>query len=140
MVFCALHFRPSASFSQNRGCAERPRMTYRSARDGASRCPGPNPGERTYYNISYYLVKCLRMGGNSIVPRGRARSSECAPDQKMIERDRATAAHQEIESRRGPQQREFDAHLVPEEAAHSPAFEVRHDEENDDRAGSEARE
>jgi hypothetical protein len=64
--------------------------------------------------------------------------SEFSPDQKMIDGDHAAAVHQEIEGGHGPHQREFEAHLIPEKSAHSPAFVVRHDEKNDDRAGSEA--
>jgi hypothetical protein len=34
----------------------------------------------------------------------------------------------------------FEAHLVPKKSTNSPAFIVGHDEENDDRAGSDASE
>src|SRR5689334_22375716 len=71
--------------------------------------------------------------------RGRP-NLEFPPSHKMIDGDRPTAVHQEIESGQGPQQREFEAHLVPKKSAHSPAFVVRHDEKNDDGAGGEASE
>src|SRR5258705_12746386 len=72
------------------------------------------------------------VGSCFAVPR-----SEFSPDQQMVDRDRAAALHQEIEGGHGPHQREFEAHLVPEKSAHSPALVVRHDEETDDREGSE---
>jgi hypothetical protein len=56
---------------------------------------------------------------------GEVWSSEFSPNQKMIDGDRAAAVHQEIERGHGPHQREFEAHLVPEKSAHSPAFVVR---------------
>src|SRR4051794_21108816 len=64
--------------------------------------------------------------------------SEFAPDQKMIDGDRAAAVHQKIEGGHAPHQREFKTHRGPEKSAHSPAFVVCHHEKNDDRAGGEA--
>lgn len=57
---------------------------------------------------------------------------------RMIDRDRATAVQREIESGRSPQQREFEAHFVPKESAHSPAFVICHNEKHDNRASGEA--
>src|SRR5262245_12125632 len=64
--------------------------------------------------------------------------SEFSPNEEMIERDRAAAVHQEVERGHRPHQRVFEAGLVPEISAHAPAFVIRHDQENDDRAGSES--
>src|SRR5262245_50900203 len=58
----------------------------------------------------------------------------------MIERDRATAVHQEIQRGHGPHQRVFQAGLVPEISADPPALVIGHDEKDHDRARDEASE
>src|SRR5262249_12776024 len=65
--------------------------------------------------------------------------SEFSPDEKMIDRDRAAAVHQEIQRGHGPHQRVFEARFVPEISADPPALVIGYDEKDHDRAGGEAR-
>src|SRR5215471_763725 len=59
--------------------------------------------------------------------------SELPPDQKVIEGIKAAAVNEEIEGRRRPHQRVFEAERIPEIAAHPPTFDVRHRQKDEDR-------
>src|SRR5262249_8338330 len=66
--------------------------------------------------------------------------SELASDEKMIDRNRTTAVHQEIQHCHGPHQRVFEAGLVPEISADPPTLVIGYDEKDHDRAGDGPRE
>src|SRR6516165_11095464 len=64
---------------------------------------------------------------------------QLAPDEQMIERERAAPAHQEIERGYSPHQRVLETGSVPEIAADPPALVIRHDEKDDDGKRNRAR-
>src|SRR2546423_2314217 len=51
---------------------------------------------------------------------------------EVVKRDRAATMHHEVQRRDGPHQRVFETELIPEILADTPAFEIRHDQENED--------
>src|SRR5262245_52807515 len=82
------------------------------------------------------ISPCPARDGNETGVRIPARwRSELASDEKMIDRDRATAMHQEIHHGHGPHERVFQPGLVPEISADPPALVIGYNEKDHDHAG-----
>src|SRR5262245_10016708 len=132
------NFSPSSPANSRASVSEVPPgangETMRTGFAGQSAAPSATALQSAIAAAVSVIAAVLMSTSSSASPR----RSEFSPNQKMIDGDRAAAVYQEVESRHGPQQREFEAHLVPEKSANAPAFVVRHNKENADRAGSEA--